>query len=322
MGATAEVQETVTEDEEIHELDTALETLEKGGTEDELSEEEDTETGGDEEEETVSEDTQTGDKDADKGTEEKATEEETAKITETENRLIGENRQLKQMLRQTKQDMTVLQAKINRIDKRPAVAAKPSKTDEEDIFGEAAETEKTAEETVEELSDVELLALEIAQIGQEKSGLFSLIVNQMAMNDDTKDVVEVCSKDNFADIFEAIADNMVAEDPMKDKAATMLAVEASVWRMPNPYEYMYGVIKRHHPAYASTEEKTTTKPDVKDTKVKTEKKPKAVAKTVVDKGAGAKGTGWTAAQIDILPEDKLDKVPAEIYAKYMADELD
>lgn len=177
-------------------------------------------------------------------------------------------------------------------------------------------TEKVAEPVVEE----KLTALEVAQneltalASSRQQGLDTLL-EVMKMNPKFEDVEEVCSQTNFSDIFAAVGE-AVSEKEGKDITLAMLEAELSVWKMPNPYKYMYNIIKEHHPKYAvKKDEAGKPVPD----KALPDKVPTSLA-NVPGKETGT--DAWTAARIDSMPEDQLHTVPADIYEKYLSGGLD
>jgi hypothetical protein len=131
------------------------------------------------------------------------------------------------------------------------------------------------------------------------------------------DIYEVCSPDNFADMFDAIGRGIAQEQGISLEEAALRA-EYTVWQQKNPYKYMYGLIKEHHPKYAKTETTPVAKPTAEAKEVKPGKKPAEAPASIAGMGGGdTSKSGWTAARIDALPEDELDKVPLDIYRKHL-----
>jgi hypothetical protein len=56
--------------------------------------------------------------------------------------------------------------------------------------------------------------------------------------------------ENFDDMFAAMARFYVAKQG-GDLDETLVNIEKQVWSLPNPYKYMYEMITKYHPNYAS-----------------------------------------------------------------------
>lgn len=231
-----------------------------------------------------------------------------------------QNRELRQILRQQKRDIQVMQAKLGRLEKRSLEATKEAEkeVEEEDLFSPPKKTtEKTAD--VEEVSQVERIQQEILTIAKAKGPVLETLLEVMEVNPAYADVKEVCSQSNFDDIFEAVGEAIAAKEG-KDASIAALEAEAAVWKMANPYKYMYGLIKQYHPKYAGRQPKTT-KEDT--TEKKAVKKPVEAPSSIADKsGKSTPSNAWSSARIDEMDELELDKVPHEIYEKYLRGELD
>lgn len=233
-------------------------------------------------------------------------EEEGAEEEETPDPLLSieeQNKELRQILRQQKKDMVIMQSKLDRLGKKAA-----AKTDEEELFGE-----DEPKDTGEELSEIETIQSQLTELAQVKAPVLDTLVEIMELNSNYSDVRQVCSQSNFADMFAAVGDAM-AEKEGADPTLAAMQAELSVWKMPNPYKYMYDLIKKYHPSYIkkATKEKKVEKklPD---------KTPTSLA-NVPGKTEG--DNKWTAARIDEMPETDLDQVPDEVYEKYLAGDLD
>ena len=107
-----------------------------------------------------------------------------------------------------------------------------------------------------------------------------------------------------------------------DLVTAQMAIELNVWKKPNPYAYMYDIIKKYHPDFT-----TAQQPAVKVEEKKEEKK-KDLPTTPLSaldlgKGGGGKNFGeWTAERIDAMPEYELDKVPKNVYDAYLRGDMD
>ena len=146
----------------------------------------------------------------------------------------------------------------------------------------------------------------------------------MKYTPDYKDIDEVVSQTHFDDIVEAIAKEY-SKDAGVDLAEAILEVEASIWKLDNPYEFMYSNIKQYHPKYAKAgdkAEKAPAKEEVKEVPQR-ERKPAEAPTSIMNVGSGnaVEKSGWTSAMIDNLPEYELDRVPKDVYTRYMQGDL-
>jgi hypothetical protein len=159
----------------------------------------------------------------------------------------------------------------------------------------------------------------------------------MKVNPRYEDIETVVSQRNFDDMITALAKYHVSQKG-GDFTQTMTEVEREIWSLPNPYKYMYDLVKKYHPAYTEQEEKPKAKVDIekidlkaalKDAKIEDkpekadEKKPKEQAMSLQDLpgGSGKDGGGWTSAKIDNMDEEDLTKVPRDIYERYLKNDL-
>ena len=138
------------------------------------------------------------------------------------------------------------------------------------------------------------------------------MLEMMRLSPKYEDVDEVVSQEHFDDMVEAMAE-VYAERTGVSKGEAVMAVEDWIWSQPNPYKLMYTQIKQYHPDYAKQPPKG-------------DGEPKGPAKApsslqAMAGGGGADAAGWTAAKIDALPEDELDKVPRDVYALYLQGKL-
>ena len=225
-------------------------------------------------------------------------------------KLRDENRDLRQLTRSLKKDQAQMKARLDRL-----AAGKPASDEGEEEVDEDGKPVKKEEVT---LSRLEELQEGILQIGREKGPALDILLETMGQNEAYKDVQEVCSRGNFDDIFEAIATEVTKDDPSKNFDEVLLEVELNVWNKANPYKYMYDLIKKYHPSYAKKEEVAAPGGKKEEKEVKVTDAPG----TIANKGGDANlQSGWTKARIDDLSEEELDQVPADIYDKYMRDEL-
>ena len=236
---------------------------------------------------------------------------------------VEENRELRQILRQQRRELQILQGKLSRLERKSVAKTKVAEAEAEDeLFGSPAAKDKTdtTEDDAEKLSPIEAAQIELSSVARNKADILGTLLETMELNPKYSDVKDVCSQANFDDIFEAVG-NAVAEREGIDASLAALQAELAVWKLPNPYKYMYDLIKKHHPKYATRQEQKKDAADEK-TAVKAKEAAKAPS-TVADKSGKSVSAGaWTAARIDELPEEELDTVPKDIYEKYMRGELD
>lgn len=160
---------------------------------------------------------------------------------------------------------------------------------------------------------------------------FTTLLEAMELNPKFEDVRTVCSAGNFNDIFEAVATSRAQEAGTSFDEELMKA-KIEVWKMPNPYRYMYETIKEYHPSFKQVAKAPAAPAPV----AKTAKEILAAAQAAgrAPKPADAPGSiaglsgsateqgGWTAAKIDSLSESELRTVPRDIYSKWLSGELD
>lgn len=307
------------EAEETDELNSALESLSKGSKDESTPTSEDSQDRENKEEGEKGEEEGTGETE---GSEKKVGEKEEGKGKNEEpdhiQVLQEEVKDLRQMVRTSKRELTQTQAKLERVSEgaKTRREARDEDEDEDEDDDEGKGERKVKKET---LSTVEELQGAIANVGTLKGAALDVLLEAMEQNSKYEDIREVCSRGNFDDIFEVIAAEATKSGGNFDE--TLLEVELNVWNKSNPYRYMYELIKKYHPSYAKKE--GVAAPGGKEKKGgKTPEKVKAPG-TIADKGGDSnlKG-GWTAKRIDDLPEDELHIVPKEIYNKYMRDDLD
>lgn len=178
-----------------------------------------------------------------------------------------------------------------------------------------------------EPSTIEQHQAKLNEIAQTRGDIISDMLELMLVNPKYADVETVCTKSNLDETIETLAQNEVSKNG-GDLVETMMGLEVDIWSQKNPYRYMYSLIKDIHPQFAGKETETETKTgDKQDTSggKKTGKAPAKAPLSAADlsRGGGGKNLGeWTADKIDNLSEMELNKVPADVYDKYMRGELD
>jgi hypothetical protein len=216
--------------------------------------------------------------------------------------------ELRQFIREQRKEIAAMQAKLSRVK-------------------ETGEVDDEGNTTV-SYTPLEKLQIELHNVAVKRGDALTDMVELMEINPKFEDVKEVCTKTHFDDIFEMAA-TAISRKEGRDFNETLLQLELEVWKMPNPYKYMYSLIKENHPKFKAKE---TPKADVKE-KIKDALNPADTAKKILEakqapgsvaaRGAGDNlGTGaWTAAKIDDLDESELHQVPKDIYQKYMMGKL-
>ena len=237
--------------------------------------------------------------------------------------LAEQNQELKQILRAQKKDLTILRSKLDRLEKKSIEGTKAAENESDNLFGDPADkaTPTTKED---ELTEFEVLQNQITSIATHKGDVLNTLLEVMELSPEFKDVKVVCSQGNFDDIFDAVGE-AVAQKEGKDANIAAMEAELAVWKMPNPYKYMYNLIKKYHPMYAGKDVTATetTPADTKTTKTAKELLPAKAPTSVANvPGSSAATNAWTAARIDAMPEDELNQVPDDIYQKYLAGDLD
>jgi len=162
----------------------------------------------------------------------------------------------------------------------------------------------------------------VEMLHQMRSMQLDNLIAVMEVNPKYEDVKEVCSAANFGDLVDALANAVQAkqggniDDIVKE-------IESDIWKLPNPYAFIYEQVKAHHPKYVKSNTDDKGKNGEKGGKDKKKDIPKVPPSINDTLGGSDKGmTGWTAARIDALDEKELDNVPKDIYAKYLRNKLD
>jgi hypothetical protein len=208
--------------------------------------------------------------------------------------------ELRQFIREQRKEIAAMKAKLGRVK-------------------ETSETDDEGNVTV-TYTQLEKLQQELHNVAISRSQGLSDMVENMELHPKFEDVRSVCTKSNFDDIFEMAA-TTISRNENKDFNEVLIQLELEVWKMPNPYKYMYKIIKENHPKYKVKE--TTKEPLKVPETAKKVLEAKEAPGSVMAAGSGENlGTGaWTAAKIDDLDENELHQVPKEIYQKYMMGKL-
>ena len=155
----------------------------------------------------------------------------------------------------------------------------------------------------------------LAAVNQEKGAVLDTLYEIMVENPKYPDAADVLQKQYFDDIFEAIA-NARAKETNAPYEEALLETQVAVWKLANPYKYMYETIKKYHGNFAP---KAAAPTPVKVAA----KTPQAVPSSLADIGSGTPdvGAGWTAAKLDAMNETDLNKVPQDVIDKWLRNEL-
>jgi hypothetical protein len=178
-----------------------------------------------------------------------------------------------------------------------------------------AKTISTLETTLAKLNDILVKAKLVPEVSPEeeesiaaiekvRNDQLATILEMMELNPTYQDVRQIVTRKRFDDIVEQLARVQVTKEGGR-LVDRVTEIENQIWGMPNPYKYMYGKIKEFHPDYMKPLKKDEIAPSIHDI---------PGGGTVVD---GA----WTAARIDAMSEDELNTVPADVYKKYLQNEL-
>jgi hypothetical protein len=217
----------------------------------------------------------------------------------------NEVNELRQFIREQRKELAAMKAKLGRLREQEEI------DDDGNVKAPI-------------LTNLEQLQYQLHQVAVNRAPLLEVLVEAMEVSPKYSDVYEVCSKSNFDDIFEMAA-TTIARNEGRDFNEVLVQLELEVWKKPNPYKYMYTIIKTNHPKYKGKDE-------VKEAEKEKEKEKPSAAKVLEAKKApgsiAALGPGdnassgvWTAAKIDDLDESELRQVPKEIYQKYMMGKL-
>jgi hypothetical protein len=167
-------------------------------------------------------------------------------------------------------------------------------------------------------SIIESLHQNLAAVAEERGSIFELQLEMMGELPAYKDVADVCSQANFDFIISNAARRYSADKSIPLEQA-MLEIENTIWTKPNPYKYMYKVIKEVHPKYKETAPPAAPPAEPPKPPAEPPKVPDSIADAGGSGGTGT--TGWTAAKVDALSEEDLSKVPRDVYEKWLAGEL-
>jgi len=140
------------------------------------------------------------------------------------------------------------------------------------------------------------------------------MLEMMRINPKFEDVDTVVSQQHHDDFVDALTRSVAEDKGISYSDAYAMTME-HIWGQRNPYKYLYENIKKHHPSYRKANAATPTgrKADGSDNNV-------APSISNVGGGGGGKG-GWTMSKIDAMDESQLASVPADVYDKYLAEEL-
>ena len=253
--------------------------------------------------ETTEIETQSETKDEVEGTTEEVTPPSTEEETPAVPPANDELNELRQFIREQRKEIAAMRAKLSRV----------KETEEVDDEGNPKVV----------FSSLEKLQMELHNVALAKAPILEVLAEAMEANPKYSDIYEVCTKTHFDDIFEMAA-TTISRNEGRDFNEVLLQLELEVWKKPNPYKYMYGLIKENHPKYKGKEE--VKKPSLAPKPPETAKKileAKAAPGSIASAGAGENlGTGtWTSAKIDQMDESELHRIPGEIYKKYMQGKL-
>jgi hypothetical protein len=163
------------------------------------------------------------------------------------------------------------------------------------------------------LTPLEKITAELHNVAVTKTPVLEILLETMELSPAYADVREVCSRSNFADILEDAA-KIISREHNLNYNEVLVQLELDVWKRPNPYKYMYKIIKENHRSY-KTEAKAPAAPPGKTAANIVKEAPGSIAN--LDGGDTKGSSQWTAARIDALPETDLHLVPTDVYSRYM-----
>ena len=221
--------------------------------------------------------------------------------------------ELRQIIRAQQRQMAVQTQKLARLEKRIGSGKRDDTSTDGGLF---EDDDKDSKDDDVKLSAIEQIEYDLKQVAENRGDILDGLLETMAVNPTYQDVKQVCSQSNFQDMFEAIGAAVADKDGTDPMIAAMEA-ELAVWKLPNPYQYMYGLIKKYHANYIKKE-------DEKGASVEDKKTSAIAPDTIVNKGGGSADSkvGWTTKRIDEMEEDDLGSVPKDVYDKYLAGTLE
>ena len=140
------------------------------------------------------------------------------------------------------------------------------------------------------------------------------IAETMRLSPKYEDLDNVVSQSRADDIIDAYAD-AYANDKGGSAEDYRQMVAAQIWKMPNPYKFLYEKIKEVHPDFKTQVAPTpppaqAPKPHVAPPSVST-----------IPASSPTATSGWTSARINAMSEEELNTVPADVYKKYLENDL-
>lgn len=207
-----------------------------------------------------------------------------------------EIKELRQILRDAKRQISTLREKVSGVEKL---------TRDQSLDGNA-EVEKGVLTKLQE---------QLSSVANSRSAALEVLAETMSLSPLYQDIYDVCTRARFDDIFE-VAAAAEAQRSGKPVEQALLEVELDVWKQPNPYKYMYNVIKKYHPDFAGKTQQQKTEASAQQ---QTKSTPVVAPSSISGMGGGgATGQGgWTSARIDAMDVSELDSVPADVYQKYL-----
>ena len=213
--------------------------------------------------------------------------------------------ELRSLLRSQKIEMSLLKAKQGRIDKRTSKVIDEEPGEETDID--------------EELTSLETKIAARNELSAQRGAGLEVLLEQMSDTKRWGDVKEVVTESRVEGLVDLIAEEITREQG-GEIDENRVDIELSVWSQPNPYKYLYNLIKKYHSDYIKKEEKKETETDT--TEKKKDKEPVKANASIGDIKGGSDKGGWTADKIDKMDELDLGTVPKDVYQKYLRGELD
>jgi len=151
-----------------------------------------------------------------------------------------------------------------------------------------------------------------AEIAQQRTANAETLFEMMKLHPNYADIETVVTKESIDDLHDKLA-TAHSQRSGTDYNTALLMVKTAILQQPNPYGYMYGILK------AAKQEATQAVPAQKQQ----QKQPPKAPASIADFGDGGKKveSGWTAKRIDEMPEEEWNTIPKDIKEKYMRNEL-
>lgn len=232
---------------------------------------------------------------------------------------------LRAIIRSQRMHMRGLQDQLSKLQapRSAGPAPKTSSSDDtlDEVFGER-KAKVDEPPAAPQMTRFEMLQRELMYLGETKGPMLDTLIATMEMNPAYADIHTVCDRSNLDYLIDLAVPSMVEKQDL-DPVEAAMAIEAAIWRMPNPYKWIYDKVKEIHPSYRKVEASAPAANKGGSAKPAEPKVPPEAPPSVIPHGGGSgdTGLGWTAAKLDALSEEDYAKVPESIRSKYLSGEL-